>query len=95
MVTVALDAQNETPALASAQSSFHEALDSVGRFSCFEIHMSNPCFTGPTLTDFPWDCGIVEKTQRSIDAVSDSMATEPDSRSLDRSRCQVICKLML
>jgi len=29
MVTVALDAQNKTPALASAPSSFHEALDSV------------------------------------------------------------------
>ena len=33
MVTVALDAQSKTPALTSAQSSFHEALDSVGRFS--------------------------------------------------------------
>ena len=33
MVTVALDAQGKTPALISAPSSFHEALDSVGRFS--------------------------------------------------------------
>ena len=36
MVTVALDAQSETPALTGPLSSFHEALDSVGRFSCFE-----------------------------------------------------------
>jgi hypothetical protein len=36
MVTVALDEQSKTPALTSARSSFHEALDSVGRFSCFE-----------------------------------------------------------
>jgi hypothetical protein len=36
MVTIALDAQSEMPALTSALSSFHEALDSVGRFSCFE-----------------------------------------------------------
>ena len=33
MVTVARDAQGKTPAV---PSSFHEALDSVGRFSCFE-----------------------------------------------------------
>ncbi len=36
MVAVALDAQNETPGLTSALSSFHEALDSVGHFLCFE-----------------------------------------------------------
>jgi len=36
MVAVALDAQGQTPTLAGAPSSFHEALDSVGRFSCFE-----------------------------------------------------------
>ena len=35
MVTVALDAQNKTPALMGAPSSFHEALDSVSRLSCF------------------------------------------------------------
>ena len=70
MVTVALDAQSETPALTSALSSFHEALDSVGRFSCFEMAIcSIHVFTGPTLTDFPWDRRIIEKTQRSINAV--------------------------
>ena len=36
MVTVARDAQGETPAL---PSSFHEALDSVGRLSWFETAM--------------------------------------------------------
>ena len=33
MITVARDAQNKTPALTCAPSSFHEALDSVGRFT--------------------------------------------------------------
>jgi hypothetical protein len=37
MVTVALHAQNKTPALTSAPSSFHEALDSVCCFSWFKL----------------------------------------------------------
>ena len=36
MVTVALDVQSKTPALTGAPSSFHEALDSVGRLSWFK-----------------------------------------------------------
>ena len=36
MVTVALDMQSKTPALMGAPSSFHEALDSVSRFSWFK-----------------------------------------------------------
>ena len=40
MITVALDAQSKTPALASAPSSFHEALDSVGHFSRFKLVMN-------------------------------------------------------
>jgi hypothetical protein len=35
MIDVARDVQNETPALTSAPSSFHEALDSVNYFSSF------------------------------------------------------------
>jgi hypothetical protein len=71
MVTVALDAQSETPATTSALSSFHEALDSVGSFLVLSSgHIFNSRYTGTTLTDFPWDRGIIEKTQRSIDAVS-------------------------
>ena len=35
--------------------------------------MFNPRFTGPTLQDFPWDRGIVEETQRGIDAVTDRL----------------------
>lgn len=36
MITVALDAQSKTPALTSAPSSFHEALDSVSCFALFK-----------------------------------------------------------
>lgn len=39
MVTVALDVQSKTPALASAPSSFHEALNSVGRFPWLTLHV--------------------------------------------------------
>ena len=43
--------------------------------------MFNPLFTGPTLTDFPWDRGIVEEAQRSIDTVSNKADIETSSFS--------------
>ena len=62
MVTVALDARSQTPTLTSAPSSFHEALDSVGRVIAVKIsHRLNPYSTGPTLTDLPWNRGIPEE----------------------------------
>ena len=61
MVDVALEAQSGPRT--SSPSSFHEALNSVGRLPrSRNSHMLNPRSTGSTLRDFPWDCGVVEET---------------------------------
>ena len=77
MVTVARDAQSKTPALTSAPSSFHEALDSVGRVIVVEIsHRLNPHSTGSTLRDLPWNRGIFEGAQRGVDVINEDNASK-------------------
>ena len=80
MVTIALDAQSKTPALASLPSSFHEALDSVGPFTCSKLTEGlNLHSAGPTVTNFPWDRRIIEESQRSVNALRDSVSCSETS----------------